>query len=623
MAVTSRLSRGDLSVSEPLWRARASTVAKIAAPILLIGVLSWPLLFTRAAFNGDGASHVWFLWHQSLAIRANHMFSLFLNYSEGVFYPQYAFYGGTLFALAGTLSLMLGNAPLETFVLMYVIGFAAAYGGWVWIARTVGLGGWLAHVPGLVFITSPYYLTLIYARGDWPEFLGVSAIPLMIAAGLSILRSDNVHILPAVALVGSGAVFFGGHAITMVWGSTFLLLLGLAIVLGVPAARRVMTWRRVIRLAGLLVPSFLLSAWFLLPTLAYGAHTVIANAYGKGSSYWQSVLVEKMFMVSPGNLFTLSRASAIPQSTVFALSLPILVIAWVLLSVVVLSAVRTTGTWMRILLVICCATVLIGVLMTHAGLLLALPHAYVILLQFSYRLESYVLLGVSGAVLAVLVVIERHHARGVASRPTAHSAPRRLPTRPVRAWLWLLAAVLVASIVGAVQQVDASPSIGEGKTSLSSYLASPLDGALKDYLDGALAVVVAHGGSSREVDFPPNEVHDDRASMIVHLAVGQLVDTNISAGPGLVHVTGARIVGADPAGGDVLEIVRDGETSRGTPSGRHAATPTERISLSTADSGPVVLGRVLTFIAVIVLVLELLVCVLRSRRIRGLPTSTS
>jgi hypothetical protein len=608
---------GAVTAGEPLRRARVSTVVKIGAPLLLIGVLSWPLLFTGAAFNGDGSNHVWFLWHQSLAIRDNHMFSLFLNYSDGVFYPLYAFYGGTIFALAGTLSLVLGNAPLETFVLTYMIGFAAAYGGWVWIARMAGLGGWLAQAPGLVFITSPYYLTLIYARGDWPEFLGVSAIPLMVAAGLSVLRSDRLRILPAIALIGSSAVFFGGHAITTVWGSTFLLLVGTAIVLGVPEARRVLTWRRVIRLAGLIVPSFLLSAWFLLPTLAYGAHTTIANGYGRGSSFWRIVLVEKMFLVSPGDLFTLSRASATPQSTVFALSLPILVIAWVLVSAGLLVAIRTTGTWMRILLIFSCATALIVVLMTHAGLLLALPHAYVILLQFSYRLESYVLLGVSGAVLAVLVVLVRNRAPGTMAHASVPRASRQLPARIVRRWQWTLAAVLVVSIVGAVQQVDASPSKGEGSTSLSSYLTAPSHEVLADYLDGMLPAIAVRGGSSREVDFPPNAVHDNRTSMVVHLAAGELVDTNISADPDLVRVTGARIVGVDAAGSDVLEILRDGGPSTVALRGRHAPTPTETISLSTADTLPVVLGRVLTFIAVIVLVLELLAPPLRRRMIRG------
>jgi hypothetical protein len=52
------------------------------------------------------------MWKQSLTIRAGHLPSLFLNYPHGVFYPQYAFYAGTLNAFTGALSLMLGNRPI-------------------------------------------------------------------------------------------------------------------------------------------------------------------------------------------------------------------------------------------------------------------------------------------------------------------------------------------------------------------------------------------------------------------------------------------------------------------------------------------------------------------------------
>ena len=182
------------------------------------------MFFTSSYFVEDWLNHLWYMWHQSITIRENHLPSLFLNYSNRVFYPHYAFYGGTLYALVGTLSLALGNAPMETYILTYLLGFAASYGGWYWIARICGLGRWQAHAPGLVFITSAYYLTLIYGRGDWPEFLGVSMIPLMIAAVLSIIRADRLRLWPAVALTVSSVVFFGSHNLTMIWGSTLLAL---------------------------------------------------------------------------------------------------------------------------------------------------------------------------------------------------------------------------------------------------------------------------------------------------------------------------------------------------------------------------------------------------------------
>jgi hypothetical protein len=126
------------------------------------------MLFTSAGMGEDWVSHLWFIWRQSLTIARDHQPSLFLNYtsiealrpqvppSESVFYPPYAFYGGTIYALAGTLALLLGNAPVAAYVLTYLIGFAPAYGGWCWLGRMAGLGRWAAQVPGLLFITSGY-----------------------------------------------------------------------------------------------------------------------------------------------------------------------------------------------------------------------------------------------------------------------------------------------------------------------------------------------------------------------------------------------------------------------------------------------------------------------------------
>jgi hypothetical protein len=52
----------------------------------------------------------------------------------------------------------------------------------------------------------------------------------MTAAGLSVLRADRLRTWPALTLVGSGVVFCGSHNMTLLWGSTFLALVGLAIV---------------------------------------------------------------------------------------------------------------------------------------------------------------------------------------------------------------------------------------------------------------------------------------------------------------------------------------------------------------------------------------------------------
>jgi hypothetical protein len=550
------------------------------------------MLFTDMGFGTDWLMHAWYLWHQSLTIRANHFPSLFINYSHSVFYPEYAFYGGTVTALAGTLSLLLGNAPMETYILTYCIGFAAAYGGWYWMARMAGLGSWQSHVPGFVFITSASYLTILYGRGDWPEFIGVSAIPLMTAAGLSVLRADRLRILPAVALAGSGIVFFGSHSMTTLWGTTFLALVGLAILVCVPQARQEITGRGVIRVTIVLVPALLANAWFLLPETAYEARTLIGSGYQHGALYWKGMLERYMPLVAAGRLFTFSRATS-GSETSLVFSLPVLVIVWVSVGAVMLLRVGSRGAWMRALVIFAGATILSLIVMTHAGIITALPRPYTIL-QFSYRLESYVLLGLSGAVLAVLVLA------------------RRNGTAQIKLWTWTLTPVLLVSLVGVIQQLGTLPTEKNRDLILRSYQrALPPEAksalALEDYDDIDRPSLEEIKTRPPGVTFPPTAVSHDHVSEIVHLPPGDLANSNVAGGPELVHVTGARIVGLDVEGNDVLEIDRrPGDASR-----RNDHLPTETLSLSVAQTLPVVLGRLLTLIAVAVLATEFAVLVAR------------
>ncbi len=548
--------------------------------MLLIGVLSWPVVFSKATFNGDWMGQVWFLWQQSLAIRADHVPSLFLNYPYGVFYPHFAFYGGTLYALTGTLSLALGNAPIETYDLTYLFGFAAAYGGWYWLSRSCGLGRWRAQVPGLVFVTSSYYLTEIYARGDWPEFVGISMVPLMVAAGVSVLRGDRLRAWPALALTVSSVFFFGSHSLTIVWGSTMIVLVALALVVCVPRARQEITRAGAIRVTSMVVPAALLSAWFLLPAAAYQSSTLIATEF----PHWAALLRATQYLVSTGHLFTLSRASASTPGAAFALSLPILVIAWVLVSLAIFLRRGLRGTWIRVLLICSALTTFLIVLMTHAGMILALPRAYATL-QFSYRLESYVLLALSGTVLAALV-LARGRDRGA-----------RLST-------WALVPVLVVSVVGAIQQADAYPVGGERYATLTALYHTPGAGeVLSDYVDVHLRGLTDPNGRPTEVHFNPAAVHDNHTTKVVHLAPGQLVYSNLQGPPSLVRITGAKIAGINNEGYDVLEI---GPATRptGQSAAKGAARPTETITLSQADPLPVVVGRVLTLAAALALLVQ-------------------
>ena len=413
-------------------------------------------------------------------------------------------------------------------MLTYILGFAAAYGGWYWLSRSAGVGRWLAHAPALLFVTSACYLTLVYGEGDWAEFLGMSMIPLMLAAGVSVLRAERLCFAPAIALAVSSIVFFGSHDLTTLWASSFALLMGVVLLICVPGVRRLASGRGLLRLVALVIPAALVNAWFLLPTLAYASHTKIGGNYAIA----RETLHQTMPLVSFAHLFTLSRASTVPQTPDYALALPTAAIAWVLVSIAILLIHPRRGPWVRMLVIFSLASAAIVVLMTHAGLLLALPKPYTIL-QFSYRLEGYVLMGVTAAVLAILV-----RTRSDSSR--------------IRIWWWTFLPVLVLSAVGAVQQVDAYPRTPLPREAVLGSQGEVFAEVFKDYAYVPLPLV--GGPELPRLTIYPNQIHGSSVTVTLAARPGQMVDTNIGGGPDLLHITGARVVGRDVGSHLVLAL---------------------------------------------------------------------
>ncbi len=558
--------------------------------VLVLGALTWPLLFTYSGFATDWEHHLWLIWHQSNSIRAAVFPSLFLNSDYSLFNPTYAFYGGTLYALTGALALVVG--VVQSYVLVYLLDFAAAFGGWYWLGRSAGLSRWTAIVPGLIFVTSSYYIVVVYVLGDWPEFTGISMIPLMVAAGLSVMRADRLRVGPGVALAASSIVFFGAHDITILLGLTTLALTGMAIVIGVPDARRQITLKGLARLAGVVVPAALVSAWYLLPALLYESRTRLGHEY----LHAQESIRDTTGLVSFGHLFTFSRTSAsgLPPPYDLSMALPVLAIAWVIASMLILPSGSRSRTWIRLLLICSGVSILIAIVMTHVGLLLALPRQYT-LIQFSYRLEIYVLLALSGAILAALVL-----ARGGSWR--------------ARVWTWLAVPVCLVSLAGAIQQLTSYPYPGQDRYAVFKSYGRVETGNNEDYQDNSERVIPA--ADLPALYFPLSPSQGNSVSESTTLKPGTLVATNIAAGSYLVHVTGAKPVGIDSPNDDMVLQV-------GAPGPHRSAAESltqDTITVSTGHSLPIVLGRALTLCGIAILALQLLIAPayrLLSRRARA------
>jgi hypothetical protein len=91
---------------------------------------------------------MWLAGYQQHVIAAHLHPTLFLQSQRlGVFYPMFAFYGGTLFALTGALAVVLGGSTILAFEAVILAAMAAAYGGLFWLARQLGVKGAMGHHP--------------------------------------------------------------------------------------------------------------------------------------------------------------------------------------------------------------------------------------------------------------------------------------------------------------------------------------------------------------------------------------------------------------------------------------------------------------------------------------------
>ena len=121
-------------------RLPAPVLIDVAIATLAVLLIASPLLFTSDGFAPDFTNDIWLAGYQQHVITAHLHPTLFLQTQQGgVFYPLFAFYGGTLFALTGALAAVLGGSTILAFEVVTLAAIAAAYGGIFWLARQLGV----------------------------------------------------------------------------------------------------------------------------------------------------------------------------------------------------------------------------------------------------------------------------------------------------------------------------------------------------------------------------------------------------------------------------------------------------------------------------------------------------
>jgi hypothetical protein len=573
-------------------------VIDVAIATLAILLIASPVLFTGNGFTPDFVNAIWLIGRQQHVIAAHLHPTLFLQTQQGVFYPQFAFFGGTLFALTGALAEALGGSTILAFEVVTLAAIAAAYGGLFWLARQLGVKGVMAHAPAIVFVTSAYYVSILYGRGAWEEFIAVSALPLVLAASLRLVRG-RLSVGPVACLVAASAMFSGSHNITLLWGST-LAVVALAVYWLASGRSRELAWRRMLAVAGLIALGVGLNGWFLLPDLRY-AHDTIVSAERVA---WSVSAFFNTFGVIFDPLRMVPSESGTPALYVQA---PVLALVWGLLAAPLAWRNRGLRAGVATALIVL-AGVLVLIMSSAAWSLLPTLFQYT---QFAYRLQTYVALAIAGLVLVGALALTRRAQSG-------------RTTRSDRALALGLGLVVVFGLALSAWQLWVPNTQGFRKSQTEEYFwkfssnradilrAPPRRLPQSWYAQGQFAdrtlPVLA---TTAQFTFDPTQVKDNRfVGSILAPAGLQPFATNIAAGPYLVHVGGGvRVVGRTEEGNLVLKRTMDG--SQPVP-----------VELRPQLGAPVVLGRITTAVSAALLLALAVGAAIRRRRRRSLDSGT-
>lgn len=501
-------------------------------PALAILCLLAPILLTDRTFASDWGNHYWLIYMQGLNIEALgepsiYLQSTYLQGLLGAFYPYYAFYGGTFYAVTGAIADLFGAE--FAVLLAYAGAIAANYLGWSWMARMAGVRGWRAQLPGLIAVTAPLAVTNLYGRGDIPEVIATSMLPLVAAAGISLVREPRLRLRDVVAFVVGLVFLTGSHALSLVWGVVFLALLAVVLI----ACQWPFVRQRAVRLLTIVWLALLagcVNAWMLVPALLYRSR-ILENEpdpiSGTGTVY-----------TDPSRLFSIFRNSGDPVSFVHAdldTELPLLALIWALACGAIVWRLATPRARA---LGIGLVTVLAGLLalILHPALIGHLPEM-LRYIQFPYRLLTYADFCVVGLVTLALAALERERASARANAAVA-----------------ALAAIgLFNLVISGVQNVEVRSWLSGRDKAIASSVHPPVSWyAPPQFADGEAPLV--HPTLPRLLIVPVKEGIRDSYRIEYPPGPAGTAQTNIATGAYLVDVSGATPVGRNQVGEMVVRL---------------------------------------------------------------------
>jgi hypothetical protein len=568
---------------------RAATLSRARdwLPHVLIGALALPFILGQNSWYEWGNS-LWLLELQTAHVQAHGLPTYFIDVAGTYFYPQQLFYAGPLISVLAYPSVIFGAWPV--FAAVTAAAFMAASAGISWTARNLGVPARLALLPGLLFATTPYFVSNLYGRGDWAELVGTGALAVAIGAATSLLMGSSRSTAGTAAILALVVATIGGvHNLTLFFSALVAPLLAVAVLPLIEAPRRAVL-RRYLLVIGAAVLGLALDGVFLVPNVWLSARTYISHVstslLTQVTGFDQLSIILNPLPVQPAGT---SGNDAHTQTLALALAWALGTAVWV---AVRRHLPRNVAMALTVLLASCMG---VALLVSHPLWWLHFPTT-LRAIQFTFRLVTYL------ALLTVVAVAILLSLRVIRSNRTAVALL-------VAATAWQLG-VAVYLAVGAKAEPPGANTPARAIRPTTTPAAYPF------FQQQSFRMFVEHPVMTPSAVASVRPVGDDTPSQVELYGsqpAGSFVATGIVGSP-LIRITGdARITGVSSDDLAVLYIKRS--------PWRATVSPVCKICVG-AFSGnapmPLLAGRLLTGLGVIGLG-ALVVVALVDRRRRGPP----
>lgn len=195
------------------------------------------------------------------------------NLGFGFGYPIFNFYAPFAYYIGAIFNLIISDALVATKLMMIVGIVIAAFSMFTLSKKFFGIKGGI--LSAILYLYAPYHALNIYVRGDVAEFYAYAFIPLVFY-GLYMIYKENLFRYVIITSVAFCLVIIS-HNLTALMLAPFVFLFALTL--------SVKNRKAIVFITLSLILSFMLSAFYFIPTLLEMSYTNVLSQVGGGADF--------------------------------------------------------------------------------------------------------------------------------------------------------------------------------------------------------------------------------------------------------------------------------------------------------------------------------------------------